>query len=61
MILQADASTTGLEATFLQDQKPIAFASKTLTDTLSWFANIEREFLAVMYGCEPVPLLVEVL
>ena len=35
IILQADASSTGLGATLLQDQKPIAFASKTLTDTKS--------------------------
>ena len=52
IILQADASTTGLGATLLQDQKPIAFASKTLTDTESRYANIERELLAVVYGCE---------
>ena len=52
IILQADASTTGLGATLIQDQKPIAFASKTLTDTKSRYANIERELLAVVYGCE---------
>ena len=52
IILQADASTAGLGATLLQDQKPIAFASKTLTDTESRYANIERELLAVVYGCE---------
>lgn len=52
IILQADASTTGLGATLLQDQKPIAFASKTLTDTELRYANIERELLAVVYGCE---------
>jgi len=52
MVLQADASTKGLGATFLQVQKPIAFASKTLTDTESRCGNIERELLAVVYGCE---------
>ena len=52
IILQADASTTGLWATLLQDQKPIVFASKTLTDTKSRFANIEGEPLVVVYGCE---------
>ena len=52
IVLQADASTTGLESTLLQDQKPIAFASKTLTDTESRYANIQRELLAVVYGCE---------
>ena len=52
IILQVDASTTGLGATLLQDQKPIAFASKTLTDTESRYANIERGLLAVVHGCE---------
>ena len=50
--LQVDASTTGLGAALLQDKKPIAFASKTLTDTESRYANIERQLLAVVYGCE---------
>ena len=50
--LQVDASTKGLGAALLQDNKPIAFASKALTDTESRYANIERELLAVVYGCE---------
>lgn len=50
--LQADASTTGLGATSLRDGKPIAFANKALTDTESRYANIERELLTVVYGCE---------
>ena len=52
IVLQADDSTTGLGATLLQDQKPIAFARKTLTDTESRYANIGRELLAVVYECE---------
>ena len=50
--LQVDASLKGLGATLLQDKKPIAFASKALTDTESRYVNIEREMLAVVYGCE---------
>ena len=50
--LQVDASSTGLGAALLQDKKPIAFASKALTDTESRYANIEQELLAVVYGCE---------
>ena len=50
--LQVDASTKGLGAALLQENKPIAFASKALTDTESRYANIERELLAVVYGCE---------
>ena len=36
----------------LEDQKPIAFAGKTLTDTKSQYANIKRDLLATVYGCE---------
>ena len=50
--LQVDASSTGLGAALLQDKKPIAFARKALMDTESRYANIERELLAVVYGCE---------
>ena len=50
--LQVDASTKGLGATLMQQGKHIAFASKALTDTESRYANIERELLAVVYGCE---------
>ena len=52
IVLQADAFTTGLWASLLQDQKLIVFASKTLTDTESRYSNIEREPLVVVYGCE---------
>ncbi len=34
----------------MQDNKPVAFASKALTDTESRYVNIERELLAVVYG-----------
>ena len=36
----------------LQDNKPVAFARKALTETECRYANIERELLAVVYGCE---------
>ena len=51
-ILQVDASMKGLGAALTQDRKPVAFASKALTDVESRYANIERELLAVVYGCE---------
>ena len=47
-----DASTKGLGATLMEQGKPIAFASKALTDTESHYANIECELLTVVYGCE---------
>ncbi|KAI8490629.1 hypothetical protein Bbelb_318970 [Branchiostoma belcheri] len=50
--LQVDASMKGVGAALLQEGRPIAFASKALTPAESRYANIEREMLAVVYGCE---------
>ena len=50
--LQCDTSLKGLGACIIQDGQPIAFASKSLTDTETCYANIERELLAIVYGCE---------
>ena len=36
----------------LQDGRPIAFASRMLTDTECRYAKIEKEMLAVTYGLE---------
>ena len=52
--LQVDASLQGLGAVLLQRDRPIAFASKALTDAKTRYANIERELLAVVYGCERI-------
>ena len=51
--LQVDASLKGLGAVLLQDNMPVAFVSKALTDveTLQTL-NEQRELLAVVYGCE---------
>ena len=51
VIVQADASPRGLGACLIQDDKPIAFASKSLTGAESRYANIERELLAVVFAC----------
>ena len=50
--LQCNASLKGLGACIIQDGQPIAFMSKSLTDTETCFANIKMELLAIMYGCE---------
>ena len=44
-ILQVVASMKSLGASLTQDRKPVAFASKALTDVESRYANIERELL----------------
>ena len=52
VVLHVDASIKGLGAALFQNNKPIAFASKALTPAETRYANIERELLAVVYGCE---------
>ena len=36
----------------LQEGQPIAFASKSLTDTETRYTNIERELLAIVFACQ---------
>jgi transposase InsO family protein len=57
--IQVDASLKGLGAALIQTdpkepdkERVVAFASKSLTDTETRYANIEREFLAVVFGVE---------
>ena len=52
LTVQADASKNGLGAALLQQGKPVAFASKSLSETEQRYANIERELLAVVFACE---------
>ena len=51
--LQCDASLKGLGACIIQDSQPIAFAEEVPhRHAETCYANIERELLAIMYGCE---------
>lgn len=56
-ILQVDASQKVLGAVLLQpnqrgEERPIAYASKSLTDTETIFANIERQMLVFCFDVE---------
>ena len=52
LVLQNDASEYGLGTALIQNNRPIAFASKTLTDVETRYVNIEREYLSVWLGLE---------
>ena len=50
--LSVDASQNGLGAVCLQEEIPVAYASRALTETEKWYAQIEKESLAAVYGCQ---------
>ncbi|CAG2214759.1 unnamed protein product [Mytilus edulis] len=45
------ASSKGLGAVLIQNQKPVAYASRALTQTQQRYPQIEKETLAIVYGC----------
>ena len=51
-VLQTDASVKDLGTCLLQEQKPIYFMSKALTETWQSYAAIEIESLAVAWAME---------
>ena len=51
-ILQTDASCKGLGACLPQDQRPIYFANRALSDTQKGYVAIELESLAVTWAVE---------
>ena len=48
--VENDASEYDLGAVLLQENKPIAFASRSLTETEKNYAQIEKELLAIVFG-----------
>ena len=52
LIVQRGASGIGLGAALLQNGRPIAYASRALTDTETRYAFVEKEILAVVFAME---------
>ena len=50
--ISVDASKSGLGAVLLHDDNPIAYASRSLTESQQRWAQIEKEMYAVVSGCE---------
>lgn len=51
LVLTVDASSKGLGACILQENQPIAYGSRALTDSQQNYAQIEKETLAITFGC----------
>jgi hypothetical protein len=52
LCIQCDASSQGLGAALLQDGKPLAYASRCLSDVETRYATIEKEMLAIIFSLE---------
>lgn len=50
--LSVDASKDGLGAVLTQEGNPVAYASKALTQAEKGYAQIEKEMLAITFGCQ---------
>ena len=50
--ISCDASQSGLGSVLLQDNKPVAYASRSMTDAETRYAQIEKELLAILFGME---------
>ena len=49
--ISVDASSLGLRAVLLQEEQPVAYASKAITRSQDNYAQIEEEMLAIIFGC----------
>lgn len=50
--MSVDASQNGLGAVLMQQNKPCAYASRSMTDTQKRYAQIEKELLAICFGVQ---------
>lgn len=50
--IQTDASENGLGCCLMQNGRPVAYASRGLSDTEKSYAVIEKEMLGIVYACQ---------
>jgi hypothetical protein len=52
LTIQCDSSQSGLGAVLMQNGRPIAYASRSLTDAETRYAQIEKELLAIVFALD---------
>ena len=52
LVIHTDASAGGLGAVMMQDGRPIAYASRALSDTETRYSVIEKEMLGIVFALE---------
>ena len=50
--ISVDSSSCGFGACLLQDGHPVSYASRSLNSAEKNYAQIEKELLAIVFGCE---------
>lgn len=50
--IQTDASSFALGCVLQQENRPVAYASKKLTETQKNYSQIEKEMLAIVFACD---------
>jgi len=51
VLISVDPSSKGMGAVLLQDEHPVAYPSKALTNSQQNYAQVEKEMLAMFFGC----------
>lgn len=52
IVLSVDASQRGVGAVILQENQPLGYSSRSLTECQQKYAQIEKEMLAIVHGCK---------